>query len=271
MNRLRLFKWIKIAFLVYIVLGAAVYLLQDYILFRPEPLLKSHAYGFTMAHKEINIPVDNTSNLNIIQFTTTFSKPKGVVLYFHGNKKNISWYARYSINFTSKGYEVWMIDYPGYGKSTGKFTEQRLYDYALLLYTLARKTYSADSIIIYGKSMGTGIASQLASTRYGKRLILETPYYSMHSLMSHYLPVYPISRMIHYRLPTFEYLQKAIMPVTIFHGDEDGIIPYRNAKNLKNVLKAKDEFVTIEGGGHNTLNDFPEFHRKLDSVLNLPN
>jgi len=271
MNRSRLFRWLKIAFLVYIALGTAVYFLQNYILFRPEPLSKNHSYDFSMPHKEMNIPVDNSSNLNIIQFSAKDSIAKGVVLYFHGNKKNISWYARYTGNFTSKGYEVWMIDYPGYGKSTGKFTEQRLYDYALLLYTLARKKYSADSIIIYGKSMGTGIASQLASIRYSKRLILETPYYSMHSLMSHYLPIYPISSMIHYRLPTFEYLQKAIMPITIFHGDEDGVIPYRNAKKLKAVLKPKDEFVTIKGGGHNTLNDYPEFHRKLDSVLNLSN
>jgi len=271
MNHPRIIKWIKIAFLVYIVLGAAVYFLQDYILFHPEIQRKNQAYNFSMPHKELNIPIDNTSNLNIIQFTTKDSVAKGVVLYFHGNRKNISWYAKYSSNFTSKGYEVWMIDYPGFGKSTGKFTEQRLYDYALLLYTLARKRYSADSIIIYGKSMGTGIASQLASVRYCKRLILETPYYSMHSLMSHYLPVYPISRMIHYELPTFEYLQKTIMPVTIFHGDEDGVIPYRNAKKLKAVLKPKDEFITIEGGEHNTLNEFPEFHRKLDSIMNLSN
>jgi len=271
MNRSRFFRWFKIAFIIYIAFGTAVYFLQDFMLFRPEPLTKNHSYDFSMPHKEINIPVDNVSNLNIIQFTTKDTLAKGVVLYFHGNKKNISWYAKYVGNFTGKGYEVWMIDYPGFGKSTGKFTEQRLYDYALLLYTLARKSYSADSIIIYGKSMGTGIASQLASIRYSNRLILETPYYSMHSLISHYLPVYPISRMIHYRLPTFEYLQKTLMPVTIFHGDEDGIIPYGNAKKLKEVLKSKDEFITIEGGGHNTLNDFPEYHHKLDSLLILPN
>ena len=59
------------------------------------------------------------------------------------------------------------------------------------------------------------------------------------------------------------------MPVTIFHGDDDGVIPYSNAKELKNVLKSKDEFVTIKSGEHNNLNDYPEFHRKLDSVLNL--
>ena len=70
-----------------------------------------------------------------------------------------------------------MIDYPGFGKSTGVFSEQLLYDWALTLYKLARAYYSPDSIIIYGKSMGTGIAAQLASIRDCRHLILETPYY----------------------------------------------------------------------------------------------
>src|SRR5687767_3790365 len=172
----KLGKWFKIVVLIYVLGGIALYFLQDYLLFRPVSLKRDHNYDFTEKHKDINIPITENSNLNIVQFFSTDSVTKGVVLYFHGNKKNISWYAKYSPYFTRDGYEVWIIDYPGFGKSTGKFTEQILYDWADHMYNFARSKFNADSIIIYGKSMGTGIAAHLASVQPCKKLILETPY-----------------------------------------------------------------------------------------------
>jgi pimeloyl-ACP methyl ester carboxylesterase len=268
-KRWKLFRWLKLVLLLYGIAGIAIYYLQDYILFHPVALSQNHRYAFTAPHREINIPFSQNASLSIVQFTTP-APPRGVVLYFHGNKKNIGWYARYAPNFTAKGYELWMIDYPGYGKSTGKLTEDMLYDYAAQLYKLARSRFPADSIIIYGKSMGTGIAAQLASKRDCKALVLETPYYSLTSLAGIYFPVYPVGRMIHYRLPTNEYLKQVIAPVTIFHGTSDWVIPYRNARRLKALMKPGDIFVTIPGGGHNNLNDFPLFHRQLDSLLSVP-
>lgn len=266
LNRKIAFRWLKIILMLYGLIGIAVYYLQDYILFHPEKMSKDHVYRFSVPHKEVNIPFNASANINIIQFTTT-AAPKGVVLYFHGNRKNIAWYARYAPNFTNNGYEVWMIDYPGYGKSTGHFSEQRLYDYADQLYRLAASRFAKDSIVLYGKSMGTGIAAWLASRKNCKELILETPYYSITSLTAHYFPIYPVSSMIHYKLPSYQYLQQVIVPVTIFHGTSDGVIPYSNAKKLQPCLKSTDRFFTIEGGSHNDLNDFPIFHQKLDSLL----
>jgi uncharacterized protein len=265
----KIFKWIKIILVVYCLIGIALYYLQDYILFQPVFLARNKKYNFNSLYREINIPYDNETNLNIIQFATNATMVKGVVLYFHGNKKNIGWYAKYAPNFTLKGYEVWMIDYPGYGKSTGKFTERRLYDYALQLYRLARTRYQPGNIIIYGKSLGTGIATQLAAVRDCKRLILETPYYSIQSLVKHYLPMYPVANMLHYHLPTYDYLPLVTAPVTIFHGTNDQVIPYSNAERLQPLMKLDDEFVTVQKGSHNDLNNFSIFHSKLDSVLSL--
>lgn len=261
-----LFRWIKIILMLYGLIGIAVYYLQDIILFQPEKMEKDHSYNFVVPHREINIPYNDSANINIIQFITG-GKVKGVVLYFHGNRKNIAWYAKYAPNFTRNGYEVWMIDYPGYGKSTGVLTEQRLYDYAEQMYLLAASRFAKDSIILYGKSMGTGIAAYIASKKNCRELILETPYYSFTSLAAHYFPIYPVSRIIHYKIPSWQYLQQVIVPVTIFHGTSDGVIPYSNAERLKPFLKPADQFITIEGGSHNDLNNFPLFHQKLDSLL----
>jgi pimeloyl-ACP methyl ester carboxylesterase len=260
-------RWIRIIIIIYGAIGIVLYYLQDYILFHPGQLNRNKSYGFTVPHKEVNIPYSANSTINIVQFLVPDSLEKGVVLYFHGNKKNISWYSKFSPYFTKNNYEVWMIDYPGFGKSTGLFSEQGLYDWALTLYKLARSKYSPDSIIIYGKSMGTGIAAQLASIRDCRHLILETPYYDMPSIIDNYLPVYPVNRMIHYQLPTWKYLQQVTAPVTIFHGTRDWIIPYRNAKRLKPFLKKTDVFITVNKGSHNDLYQFPLVIQNLDSLL----
>jgi pimeloyl-ACP methyl ester carboxylesterase len=265
----KIWKWLKIIFIIYIAGGIVLYFFQDAILFHPVQLKREQEYDFPQPHTEINIPVNTESNLNIIQFQSSDTITKGVVLYFHGNRKNISWYAKYTPYFTKNGYEVWLIDYPGFGKSTGKFTEQTLYDWALQLYKLANAHFSADSIIIYGKSMGTGIAAQLASKTDCKRLILETPYYDFPSVIRHYLPFYPIDRMLHYKIPTFHYLQNVKAPVTIFHGTDDGVITYSNSERLKPFMKKEDELITIKNGSHNDLYRFKKTVQKLDSLLSL--
>lgn len=260
-------KWIQIIIIIYCVIGIALYYLQDQILFHPVKIKSTERYNFEVPYKEVNIPYSTSSTINIVQFLVPDSVVQGVVLYFHGNKKNISWYSKFAPYFTKNKYEVWMIDYPGYGKSTGTFTEQRLYDWALLLYKLARVRFSPDSIVIYGKSMGTGIASQLASIRDTRHLILETPYYTLPSIIDNYLPVYPVDQMIHYKFPTWKYLQDVTAPVTIFHGTCDWVIPLRNAKRLRAHLKPGDLFVTVEEASHNDLFTFPVVTQKLDSIL----
>lgn len=267
-NYKKVWKWFRILFIIYVVGGIALYFLQDFILFHPVTLKRYHKYDFPEKNKEINIPITENSNLNIVQFFSTDTVTKGVVLYFHGNKKNISWYAKYAPYFTKYGYEVWLIDYPGFGKSTGKLTERTLYDWANYMYNFARTRFSADSIIVYGKSMGTGIATHLASIQPCKKLILETPYYDYPSVIKHYIPVYPIEWMIHYKIPTHDYIEKVKAPITIFQGTSDWLVTYNNAKRLKPFLKTGDEFVTIEGGGHNDLYNYKETVEKLDSLLN---
>lgn len=262
-------KWLIIAIALYVAIGAGLYFLQEKFLFHPQKLSPEHIYNFQVPFKEINLAINNEKNLSIIQFTVPDSVCKGVVLYFHGNRKNIERYAPSAVNFTRNKYEVWMIDYPGFGKSTGKRTEQILYADAATLYKMARARFSKDSIIIYGKSIGTGIASQLASVKDCKRLILETPYYSIETMMSHYAFIYPISLMTNYHFPNDKYFKKIEVPVTLFHGTKDEIIPYSQSVKLvkENALA---NLITIEKGKHNTLNDSPLFHQQLDSLLQLP-
>ncbi len=265
----KIWKWFRIAALVYIGAGALLFAFQEKLIFHPEKLPADYQYQFDIPFRQIDLPVSGEKNLSIVQFTVPDSARKGIVLYFHGNRKNINRYAPYASSFTRMGYEVWMMDYPGYGKSTGPRTEKILYEDASTLYKMAIRKVPAEQIILYGKSLGTGIAAQLASVRDCKRLILETPYYSMDALARHYFFIYPVIPLTKFSLPTHTHFQYIKAPVTLFHGTRDQVIPYKHSRWLA-ALRPGTELVTIKGGKHNNLPGFELFRLKLDSLLQAP-
>ncbi len=267
MQKKQIFGWIKITLIVYALIGIGLYFIQDKLLFHPIEVEPNKPYLFNQPHKELMIPFDEKTSFHLVQFTVADSIKKGVVLYFHGNKNNISHYEKYATHFTRNNYEVWMIDYPGFGKSKGNLTETILYEEALQLYQLARKQYQPNQIIIYGKSIGTGIAAQLASIRDCRHLILETPYYGLENLINHYLWMYPLHQLLHFKFPTYQYLAKVTAPLHIFHGTADELIPYHQALNLKKLFKPTDELITIEKGKHNNLFDFDLANQQLNKIL----
>ena len=266
-NKKSFYRWLKIIVVVYCVIGIAFYYLQEKLLFHPKQLAENSNWQFIQSFRESNIRVDSETKYNIVQFTVADSLKKGVVLYFHGNRENVNHYAAFAENFTRNHYEVWMPDYPGFGKSTGELSEKGMYDEALQVYKLARIKYSPQQIIIYGRSLGTGIAAHLAAERDCKKLLLETPYYSFTSMVTSLFWMYPVNRLLKYKLPTYQYLRQVTAPISIFHGTDDRVIAHRNASRLKEILKPTDEFITIPGGSHNDLNTFPLMQQKLDSLL----
>lgn len=266
MRRKRLIKGLVIVAAIYMAVGAILYFIQEKLLFHPKSLDETHVFKFSQPFREVNLPVTNEKNLSIIQFTVAGAVRKGIVLYYHGNRENVERYAKFAETFTRNGYEVWMPDYPGFGKSTGERSEQIMKQDAEMVYKMAAAQVPSDSIIIYGKSMGTGPASYVAFRKPSHRLILETPYYSIDALFRHYAFLYPVSWMAKYHFPNNEYLSNTDVPVHIFHGTDDSVIPYQQAKKLAGVNK-NIELVTIEGGHHNNLADYRQYQSAMDSLL----
>src|SRR3954470_8966440 len=112
----RLQRLVLALVLVYIGAGVAIYLLQDSLLFHPQSLSRDYKYSFDQPFEEINLPFGK-DNLNILRFPTAEER-RGIALFFHGNVANVEHYKQYPFFFTRNGYEVWMIDYPGFGKTT---------------------------------------------------------------------------------------------------------------------------------------------------------
>ena len=131
MKRKIIFRWLKVIIILYCAIGITLYYLQEKFLFHPEELSAAYVYHFDVPFEEINIPFNKTDTINMVKFFPKDTVRRGVVLYFHGNKQNIERYAKFAVNFTSLGYEVWMEDYPGFGKSVGDRTEKKLYEEAI--------------------------------------------------------------------------------------------------------------------------------------------
>jgi fermentation-respiration switch protein FrsA (DUF1100 family) len=134
------------------------------------------------------------------------------------------------------------------------------------MYGMAREEVAAGEIIIYGKSLGTGIAAQLASTQTCRQLILETPYYSVPTIAQNKFPILPARLLVKYHFPTYSFLPKVKAPVVMFHGTHDEVISYKQALKLKKENSAAT-LVTLENGKHNNLSQFPLFQNTLDSLL----
>ena len=267
-NRQKIFRWLKIILLIYAVIGIALFWAQDKFLFHPKKLSSDHVFKFDQPFEEVNIPFNETDTVNMIKFLPRDSAAKGVVVYYHGNMNNVEHYAAFVKPFTKAGYEVWMEDYPGFGKSRGQLSEEILYAEAIEVKRMADAKFAPENIIIYGKSLGTGIAAYVASnSKTAKLLILETPYYSIPALFGTYAFIYPVSRMANYKIPTHTYLEDVHFPVVIFHGTKDGVIPLSCAEKLKGELKPADKFIAVPGAGHQNINQQEIYFKAIDSLL----
>lgn len=246
---------------------AIIYFAQQRIIFQPDKLDVSYKFELDIAFQESFFSVSNGDSINTIYIKSPQQPSKGVVLYLHGNADNLQRWAKYHKDITSRGYDFFAFDYRGYGKSSGFPTEQALYKDARLVYNYLHKNRSAQEIIIYGRSLGTGVAAQLASTVPAKCLILETPYSTIDCALANHVFLKKLPYSLDCQLQTIGYLPKITYPIYAFHGTSDGVISYNCAKEIKPFLKENDRFITIEGGGHKDLSTFELFQKNLNDIL----
>lgn len=265
MKKKRIIRIVQWVLIIYAIIGIGLYEFQEKIIFHPEKLATDFKFDFNAPHEEVFIPVSHEDTIHMVHFKTT-QPLKGQVLYFHGNRKNISFYYNRVPFFLDAGYDVWMPDYPGFGKTRGSLNEEKLNGLAVQVYKYVINVTRAE-LIVYGRSLGTGLASYIAAGFPVKHLVLETPYSSIPSLFNQYAFIFPVKRMCKYNLSNYEHLKLVKAPVTIFHGENDGVIPIREAGRLKESLKPGDEFVEIENGSHNDINSFPEYDKVMKEIL----
>lgn len=240
----------------YLMLGTALYFFQEKLLFLSTELEEDYQYKFENAFEELNFYPEERVVINALLFKS--ESPRGVILYSHGNAGDLSRWGQIASELLQFNYDVLVWDYRGYGKSVGPRSEQGFYQDIEFLYDRLNEDYTSDQIIIYGRSLGTGVSSYLAAQRPCKQLILETPFYSITDVAKHRFPIFPVETLMTYKFPSYEYLPSVNAPITIFHGTDDAVVPYKSAKNLS-ATGERINLITIEGAGHNDLADFDKF------------
>lgn len=251
---------------IYAVISILVYYLQDFFLFKAEKLPADFEFFYeNQETEEYSIETRDGATLNGLHFK--IDNPKGVVLYLKGNSKSIKGWGKFAVDFTRNGYDVVMLDYRGFGKSTGRRTQKALKRDIQVVYNKLRELVPEKYIIVYGRSLGSGLATKLASVNSPRMLILDAPYYSLTKVAGRYAPFMPLSWLMKYPLPTYKWLKYVQCPIHIIHGTDDKLIPYKTSVKLSKIKPKITKLYTIIGGGHKNLNNFESYHKMLTEIL----
>ncbi|MCL6273434.1 lysophospholipase [Muricauda sp. 2012CJ35-5] len=251
---------------IYVLISVLLYFLQDYFLFKPEKLPDDFQFYYNNQEiDEYNIETRDGATINGLRFKT--DNPKGVVFYLKGNSKSIKGWGKFAVDFTRHGYDVIMVDYRGFGKSTGRRTQKAVKRDMQVIYNKIKEKVPEKYIILYGRSMGSGFAAKLASMNNPRMLILDAPYYSLSKVAKKYIPFMPLSILIKFPMPTYKWLKYVNCPIHIIHGTDDRLIPYKTSVRLSKIKPKTTKLYTVIGGGHKNLNNFESYHKMLTEIM----
>lgn len=258
---------LSVVLVAYLVISILLYFLQDYFLFKPEKLSKDFQFHYeNQETEEYNIETRDGAIINGLRFIS--KNPKGVVFYLKGNSKSIRGWGKFAVDFTRHGYDVIMVDYRGFGKSTGRRTQKAVKRDMQVVYNKIKEKVAEKYIILYGRSLGSGFATKLASMNNPRMLILDAPYYSLSKVAKKYIPFMPLSLLIKFPMPTYKWLKYVNCPIHIIHGTDDKLIPYKTSVKLSRIKPKTTKLYSVIGGGHKNLNTFESYHKMLSEIVN---
>jgi hypothetical protein len=261
-----LIKGAIIVGVLYSIVCLLLYFVQERFIFHPQKLSVGYAFQFNQPFEEININAQDGETLNGVLFKSDSSR--GLIFYLHGNGGSVASWGRVAKTYTDLHYDVFFIDYRGYGKSGGAIHSQsQLFQDNQTAYDFLKTKYAEEKIIVLGYSIGTGLAARLASENNPRLLVLQAPYYSLTDIMHRRFPIIP-TFILKYKLDAHAYLSKCKTPVIIFHGDSDEVIDHSSSQKLKNDFP-NINLITLPGQGHNGMSDNELYRIELKKILNL--
>lgn len=172
------------------------------------------------------------------------------LLWFYGNGENIAAIWPVLKEFQPPGVDLLVVDYPGYGASGGRATEERVYEAADLAYDAMAARVDPNRIFVYGRSLGSAVATHIAATHAVRGLILESPFTNARDMgRRHYAFLPPF--LLRLRLDNLTQISRTHCPVLVFHGTADRLVPIEMGRAVANAAPGPVEFVAIAGSDHN--------------------
>lgn len=258
--------------------GAAVYLMliawlwfrQESLLFFPMPLAADHrlATGPDVHELAIDVPGAQISALHL-----RLREPRGVVFFLHGNAGNLAgWFDATDVDLHRRaGFDLVMMDYRGYGKSTGHIeSEAQLRADVRAVWDHVAPRYAGKPVVLLGRSLGTALAADLGASlsregRTPQLTVLVSPYTSMQALSGEFYPWVP-SSLLRYPLDTATHLLGVRGPILLLHGEQDTLTRPHHSQQLQRVVPSARLHV-LPGAGHNDIQDHPAYRQTLLAAL----
>ncbi len=246
---------------VYVIVLLAVYFMQRSLQYFPDK-------NYPGEPKESGVPAMQVVELQTddgLTLNAWFAPPEKrdgkIVVYYHGNAGHIGHRALKAQHFIDKGMGVLLIDYRGFGGNPGSPSEKGFYqDGRAAIRFLEQKEYAISQFVIYGESIGSGVATQMALEIQPRYLILEAPFSSAVDVARKRYFFLPVDFLMKDRYDNADKIADIRTSLLVVHGDEDSVIPIELGRKLFERAQHPKEFITINGGHHNDLYDHHAGH-----------
>lgn len=246
---------------IYIGACSYLYIFQRSILYHPNQQLEApEKYSLSDFSA---VKITTADNLKITGWYIPAKEGKPTIMYFHGNAGNLGKRADKFRDFAASGIGILAVSYRGFGDSEGSPSENGLYEDArAAIKYLAEKGLEAKDITLYGESLGTGVAVQMALEHNFHAIILEAPYDSIGARAAELYPYAPINLLLKDRFDSISKIAKIHTPLMIIHSKDDEVMPFAHGKKLYDAAVKPKEMHVFENAGHSHFN-----HKELANLV----
>jgi len=258
----RLTRLVALALAIYAGVLALLYCKQEALLFVPTRLPEDHRFVVAgVVERRVAV---NGASLSALHFRQPDAK--GLVFFLHGNAGSLQQWLTGTEFYRRTGFDLFMIDYRGYGKSTGRIeSEEQLHADVRAAWQAIAPEYADRKRVIYGRSLGTGPATYLARDVQADLLVLVSPYSSLLELARDHYPWVP-GALLRYPMRTDLWLPQVAMPAMILHGESDRLVGIEHAQRLA-ALRPGVALVRLAGVGHNDVHRSRDYREALAARL----
>jgi uncharacterized protein len=234
----------------YLIICGLVYLLQDRMLYYPQSDIEGTPKDIGLDFEEVLLKTRDS--VNIHAWYIPAQSERGFLLFCHGNAGNISHRLDSIQIFNRLGLSVLIFDYRGYGRSGGKPSEEGIYldAEAAWDYLVNKRKTPAYLIVIFGRSLGSAVAAEMARRHTCGALIVESGFTSVPDFGQRLFPYLPVRLLAKYKYATIDKIGNIAAPKLFIHSPDDEIIPFEYGKALYDKAAMPKEFLQIKGG-HN--------------------
>lgn len=257
-------------FIGYVLIALFMYFLQETFIFFPRTITEERWEQISdkNAGELLSIPTTDNQTLRGWFLPSGHAGPRPTVLFFGGNAMSLDYFADDVEPLRERGANMVLVDYRGYGLSTGKPSTASMQIDSEYIYDAiaSRSDVDTDRIFVWGVSIGTGVATHLASVREVSGVILFSPFTSMEDVAKETYPFLPINLLLRHRLNSFALAPKIKDRALFIHGSEDTMIAPAHSEKLSRAWGGEQKLVILEKRDHNNL--FAD-ERAWEEVLNF--